>query len=295
MRVGRLLVVLGSPLVFGAGWLAGTRDAPPLPMAETAPPPPIASVCVDQAAMDANANLVAQLHEARAQLRQVHATAKELEAKTVEVEDRAPATFVTRPDEWSRMGKDGMLRLQTPCKSYDASPRIRVIGANVSRMSATGRSTSMAPFRLAAIGLVAEELPALEQAYARAHAQTWKRMRAICEKSDAYREAIAEHRPESDHERIETCRSALLPTRSERRPAMQRVAELLAANAGADRATTDEDRVLLTATQSSADLWSELDKTFGREKAKRVAESGLVCLDETVYDVRLPKEDDGPS
>lgn len=285
--------VLALGVVFAAGWggavLASQRPARAAePHAEVKEAPADVAACTDPSAMDANANLVAQLHDYKTRLAAAEGRREEAESKVAQLSAAAQVKHIASTDEWARMSREGTLRLKVPCSSWDgygsfAAKRIRR-GAG----SSGGRDRRFEREQRAEMaGLSAEEREALPDVYRRAHARTWSAMRSACEASADFRDAMREVADPTDQSRIDTCRRYLLNLHDgDSRAAMGRVTELRAARGGIDRATTDVERVTFVLTDAAQTLDEEMVKAFGREKATRAADNGVTCFDETIYSLR---------
>jgi hypothetical protein len=284
----KLLRLAAVPALFALGWLTATvqrgRPAAAAEVGAVAQAPAPSVACVDDDAMQANANLVRQLAE-------LNARAQRLEGDVVTAETRArvqqapPPPLSVPSAEWTRMREAKMLRLRTPCGSWDGRPRVSLRTPTHTRMSIGGHG-GLVSMRAESAGLAPEELTAVEDAYKRAHARTWGKMRAACT-DVVYSRSEA---PDNDAERLATCANRKLRVRAqETQRAMDRVAELRAAGASVERATTDEERILGALAESSDALAEELVHALGREKAARAVDYGIVCLDETTYMGERPK------
>lgn len=312
--------MFGFALLFVAGWASstltnrfGNAHAKPS-MAEPDRGGP-AGACVDDDAMRANANLVGQLHDVRGRLTRASEIEQLVATKQGTKSDRTDihASLSTPNAAWARMADEKTLRLRTPCSSWSGIGRFGIINGQRIAPSVV-MSTSEKQRRASVAGLSAAELTALNDAYARTHARTWASIKSTCEANEAYRKDLQDvidarnAEPESDVDRdgpvraptpppeppddelrISLCRGALLDmTTDTSRVAVTRVAELRAAGAGIDRASTDAERVLHALTTSSDHLYDEMVKTLGKELATRALDNGVLCTHETVYDARGP-------
>ena len=288
----KLLRLAAVPALFALGWLtASVRRGHPAAAAEPSDTHPTAEIattagaaCVDDDAMRANANLVRQLAELNARAQRLEADKVAADARAAE-RQAAPSPLAVPRDEWTRMREAKTLRLRTPCSSWSGRARVSLRTPSHTRLSIGGHG-GLASMRAEAAGLAPEELTAVEDAYKRAHARTWTKMRPACtdvvyERSEA---------PDNDAERLATCANRKLHVRAQQtQRAMDRVAELRAAGAGVDRTTTDEERILGALAESSETLAEELVHALGREKAARAVDYGIVCLDETTYMAERPR------
>jgi hypothetical protein len=281
--------------VFGVGWAVGRVGTPrSLAHAETAATPaPSARAepesCTDRLAMEANANLVGQVQEYKGLADRARQRATEAELRAAKTATTVPARLVIPREEWARMAREGTIRVQLPCASWDAPRRYGVrkpgsagIGSGTAARFETGQ-------RAAASGLLPEELETLADAYRRAHARTWTAMKPACEANDTFRETMAENGDDemSDEARIEHCRNIVLDVDEVApRVALTHVAELRAAGASIERASTDEQRIAFALTGATSVLYEEMTRAVGQEKAVRAIDHGVFCLAETMYDLR---------
>lgn len=266
---------------------------PATPAADPADPRASASSCVDAAAMEANANLVLQLQDTQRQLRSAEQRASMAESTAVAASSSAPATVVLARQEWSRMARDGMIRVLTPCNTPSATSHYAVRGQHrLNSYSHRGRSDPTARAEVA--GLSPEESEALRTVYERSHARTWRAMQGVCEASEAFRDAVKEMGDagsEADAVRSAICTNLLANASSDegRRAIVDVAVRRAAAHPTLGKGPTDAERVLFAVTASMDDLFDETVKMFGREKALRIANSGVLCVDEDVFDVREPR------
>ena len=303
MRVLRrpALTVVAAAVAFLGGWACARTEGPEPARADAASGgarPTHAEepeACTDRLAMEANANLVEQIRAYRTRLDLAEARSQEAERKLASVADAPPARVVTTREEWARMAAQRTIRLRVPCARWNTgqSYTVRRVGRHGLGIRRASRSFETGS-RADAAGLSPEELETLEGVYDRTHKRTWAAMRSACEASAAYREAVASREPGgvdlTDRERVEHCRSLVDPDDPSTRAALVRVAELHAASAGIDRASTDEQRIVFALTRGPADLFEEMSRTFGREKATRAVDNGVVCVDETLFDLRRADE-----
>jgi len=286
-------------LVFAAGWggamlvpqrpaRADTRVEPPEPAA-----PPAAMACTDPSAMEANANLVTQVHDYKARLALAESRRDEAEGKVGQLAAAAQLRHVASIDEWARMSREGTLRLKMPCSSWDGIGNFSTRRAKRGTMSRSGGNRRFERAQRAEMaGLSSEERDALPDVYRRAHARTWAAMRSVCEANADFRKAMTEVEEPTDESRVETCRNQLLDVHeATARTAMARVTELRAARGTVDRATSDVKRVTFALTDAPHTLDEEMVRALGREKATRAADNGVICFDETIYQVRAPDAD----
>ena len=290
--------------VFCGGWAAG-RTATAHALARTDVGTPAsgqavdpATSCTDRLAMEANANLVGQVHDYRSRLTAVERRAQEAELERTKAAEGPPARLVTSRAEWARMAREGTIRVRVPCSRPDRHPRFFVQRTHQHGIGISGSvRTFEAQNRAFAAGLSEHELEALADAYTRTQARTWAAMRSVCEANAGFRESI-ENRDEeaelTDEARIDDCRAHLLDIdEPDARAGLARVAELHAAGAGIDRTRTDAQRVAFALTSSPAALFDEMVRVLGREKATRVIDNGVLCLDETLFDLRAGESDEG--
>jgi hypothetical protein len=286
-------VALGA--VFLAGWGAARANAKPVVPQRDAltPSARAAEACTDHLAMEANANLVGQVQDYKRQLTFALDRATDAEQRAMTVANAPPARIVSSREEWGRMARDRSIRVKAPCETWSSTPRFstRKQGSGFSVGTRIGRSRMESNQRAALAGISAEELETLGEAYQRVHARTWAAMRSTCEAQPAFREWIASHEDEvddlTDMRRIEICRSTSLDVNDPNtRPALLHMAELRATGQGGERAASDEERIAFAVTNAPAVLFDEMVKTLGREKAIRAIDNGIVCVDETAYDLR---------
>ncbi len=250
--------------------------------------------------MEANANLVGQVHDYRSRLTVIERRAKEAELERAKAAGEPPARLVASRAEWGRMAREGTIRVRVPCAgpghgSHFAVHRVRQRGSGLGR-SGDGFETRE---RAAAAGLSPQELEALAEAYTRTHARTWAAMRSACEADVGFRESMEGRDPNdelTDEERIDECRSHVLDIDApSARAGLTRAAELQAVGAGMNGATTDEQRVAFALASSPAALFDEMVRALGREKATRAIDNGVLCLDETLFDLRTETESESES
>ena len=285
------LVSAAIALAFGVGWVAssvarGRIVAVPSASAaeakESKEPKEVA--CIDRAAMEANANLVAQLSEARREKSAADERMRDAETKLAAVASAraTPRAAGGDRDEWARMARDGRVRLRTPCTSWSSGRAFGRIGVGRRSFLSSGGAHELRE-RARAAGLEDGELETLEQAYTRAHARTWTEMRAACEEGKFFKEAIEESGPTSDADKIGICQASLLPNEPGPRAAMRRMAEARAAGT-ASPGRSAEERVSFALGRSVEVLFEEMTNALGREKAERALDYGVLCTNEITYE-----------
>ena len=296
VRVHSGLAALTLALVFAGGWLAASLSKEkPSARAEVLPQARLAggsaaaepTSCTDRLAMEANANLVGQVHEARGQLALAQSHTLATERKLAAIAQAPSPRLVTSAEEWARMAKEGTIRVRMPCSRWNAGGRYAVRTTKRGSLT-TGSSRNFETARRAdTAGLSSEEQETLAEVYTRTHARSWAAMRSACESNADYREAIAEQDEPSEQVKMTLCSARLLDVNEpSTRVALTRVAELRAAGAGLERAGSDAERVAFAFTDGPSILHDELVKALGREKATRAVDNGVLCVDESVYDVR---------
>ncbi|MFO0676102.1 MAG: hypothetical protein U0169_06190 [Polyangiaceae bacterium] len=239
----------------------------------------------------ANANLVDQVREANERATAAEARRLEAEGALARSEARAPGSLVASKDEWTAAVKDERIRVRTPCPTQRSS--VQFASMEPTRRSGSVSHRGDLAGRARAAGISDAELATLDEVYVRVHRKTWAKMATDCPvMPDARLESDGDDDARTrvlttDVERIRNCQGVLLsPDRLDVKDAIRNVAELRARGAGFDRAKTAEARILYALSQSGEVLFEELKATFGREKAARIADYGIVCLDETVYSAR---------
>lgn len=138
-------------------------------------------------------------------------------------------------------------------------------------------------------------MEALSEASDRALARTWAAMRRACEEDGIFRARMRGLAGEdlTDKMRVEICGGTVLHLNDPAaRAALTRVAELHAAGAGVDRTVNDAQRVADALMSASTVLYDETARVLGREKATRAIDDGVLCLDETLFDVRDSADSD---
>lgn len=280
-------LALAFPSTFALGWAARTPAVPQPPaisalagaLPGASPGAGATTGCVDTAAMEANENLVAQLHEQRRARTAAEHAASEAEAKVAAAAKArvVPASVAPAREEWARMARDRTVRIRTPCASWKAGRRF-----GNGRMGVVSSSAEVRR-RAAAAGLEEGELEALDAAYAAAHTRTWEAMRAACEEGPYFAAAIAESEVSNDADRVAICQASLLPSNDEgARGAIQRVAESRAAGKGVP-GHSREERVAFALSESTDVLFEEMRHALGEEKAVRAIDFGVLCTNETMF------------
>lgn len=290
-KLHAILLLLGSPALFGVGWATrSSREGRFGTEAASSPheSPATAvgtSACTDSLAMDANRNLTTQVRDYKERWLTAENEVRSDEARRAEAMRGLPASLAVDRTEWSRMGREGMIRLRVPCASWRSGPRVEL------RARTHGRAVTRSPREIVlhaeAVGLSPEEIETVEQAYERTHARLWAKIRAACEATEEYWENAEESPPENDHQRVERCRSNFLhPSSPDTQRSVDDVTALLSAFATDQRARTLEDRLLFTLAESPKDLFEEVSRVLGRERAARAFDYGAMCIDELVYVTR---------
>jgi len=301
----RVLTLFGLAVAFGGGLAVGRESnvrghaqadvGMPDRASETAAAAP---ACTDRLAMEANANLVGQLHDYRRRLVSAEERAKGAERERTRAAESPPSRLVTSRAEWARMAREGRIHVRLPCSNIDQSGSLTVRRAGSIGIGTSFRSGETQR-RAELLGLSRPEIQALADAYKRAHARTWAAMRPTCDANERFRTAVWAHdedHPPTDLQLIERCRNVVLDLDlddASAGAALTRVAELHAAGAGIGRATSDEQRAIFALTNAPAMLFEEMVGVLGREKAVRAIDGGLVCLDETVFDLRDGSDETG--
>jgi hypothetical protein len=294
MRVGLRIALEAVALatVFGIGWSSGREkrntDVPFRAELRLPPSAGAETSCLDRHAMEANRNLVEQVGEYRKRSETARQDAEASERRAAAVMSAPPSVLVPPPDEWARMARERTVRLRQPCASWASNSSHHVLRANGSR--SIDVTSSYTRTRTTTAGLSDAEVESLDEAYTRAQSKTWLAMKTVCERSDVYRDLLAEAADDiEDRQRIDLCTSALLDTSEIGvRNAIRNVATLRAARATIDRTTSDEERVVFVVSQASAVLYDAMVATLGSEKARRAIDNGVLCVDETVVDLRDP-------
>jgi hypothetical protein len=288
-------------LVFAAGWAGGSRSVSKEARAGTAPPTEGAT-CTDRAAMEANANLVDQVHDYRTRLGRVergHVSGL-TEPKVAPAMPVSSTKLFPAADEWARMARDGIVRVRVPCASWDMSSttELRTLATGSGRVAGRARMGRSFGALAETAGLSESEGDALKEAYARVVQQTWAKVQKACESRPSFTEAMTGVEDPDDGVRLGACQHDLAPSHDPAAAAtLRRVAELHAASAGVDRATSDEQRILFAITSTPKMLYEEMIHSLGHDKTLRVIDYGLTCFNETVYDARdveppPPEEED---
>jgi hypothetical protein len=241
-----------------------------------------AATCIDPAAMEANANLVGQVRDFNERLGLAQAAARDGKAKPAVAGEGSPEQLAVANDEWSRMAREGTFRVRVPCASWDSSASFETLSPDFGAASSQSLENAR---RADAAGLSPEELGALEGVYRQVNARTWRRMQGVCETNDEYRKAAKKLPPDAtDYDRAAMCRSSVLSMSDDASVrAMKNAAELRAAGAPIGRTKGEVERVFFAATESTGDLYSEMERVLGRDKARRAIDYGVVCLDESIY------------
>jgi hypothetical protein len=300
-------------LLFGAGWagnavtsrFAHTHSATAESRGGATAP---SKACIDREAMNANANLVVQLHDVRGQLTRAEQINRLTKLPAPSASGGTHPRLTTSNEDWSRMAQERTVRVRMPCSNWSDGSHFSVVNGGIRLRVGVTMHTHELRQRASVADLAPQEQEALSQAYARAHERTWESMRSICESNTAYKTAFEEATtptpsdsdsetdgpveppaPPSAEDRINMCRHALLDMRSDTsRVAVTRVAELRAAGAGVDRSNNDEQRVMYALTMSASELEDEMTKSLGTETTRRALDNGVLCTHEIVYDVRGP-------
>jgi hypothetical protein len=289
------LALLAAPLSFAAGaagW-GGARsqvesDAHAATIASPVAAAAPAATCIDPAAMDANQNLVGQVREANARLASAAAEAHKV-SLTLAARDRdVPSELGTPGSEWPRMGREGFLRLRSPCVSMSGPSRVTMRGPRSGSLR-THPSDASARARIA--GLSAEEVNAVDELYVREHAALWAKLKDACaalappsEEAESHdsresREQEAEReRHVTDYQRIAECRD--LAGTGLTKATVSEVAELRAAGVVPRASESPRVKVLFVLAGGGEDLSRDLVLLLGRDKAARVLAYGAYCIDE---------------
>jgi hypothetical protein len=250
--------------------------------------------CSDPIAMEANANLVGQVREYKRRLDLAEERTREAESKLARAASVAAARLAAPQEEWARMAREGTVRLRVPCGSWDHGGRFslrRAVHGGTVRVGSMSRHVEMRQ-RAEAAGLTEEELESLAEVYRRVQSGTWAAMKASCEANAEFRESMTDPEDTSDESRISACRAAMLDvTTDSGRLAIANVAQLRAVGATSERARDGAERVMFALTNAPQALDDEMARTFGREKAKRAIDNGVVCFDETLFDLKAQDSD----
>lgn len=276
----KIALFVAAPLAFALGRASRSHAEVSLPLPEPAAMAQAQAGCVDDAAMQANANLVARLSEVRREKEIVERAARtEARAAAERAREARASRRGAAPsrEAWARMARTGTVRLRSPCGSWSESSRIESEGRR-SVASAFERHR-----RAEAAGLEEAELELLDTAYAAANARTWGAMRAACEEGPYFAAALEESRPSSDADRIAICQTSLLRARGpEALAAVQRVAEARAAGKGVP-GPSPEDRVAFAIGESTEALYDEMVRALGEERAAHVLDLGVLCTNEAIF------------
>jgi hypothetical protein len=279
---------------FAVGWGSRALAQPSAP----APPPvaahaaePTASGCIDPAAMAANANLVVEVRAAERRAAAASGQASEAEGRAAAARADATRRFATSRDEWSRMAREGTIRVKIPCASWNSRGHLevqRVSGSRTIGMSSRGWPTVYAE----SAGFSREELDTLGEVYERVQERTWEAMRPTCESDPAYREALVSSEGEATaRAKIDACRGSFLDLSTYGVPAgLAAGVELRAAGDSRERATGATERLFFALSEAPAFLDEEMTRAFGREKALSAVDNGVACFDEVVYDLRTSRD-----
>ena len=181
------------------------------------------------------------------------------------------------------MAREGVVTLRTPCAAWDASPRVLFNGPRRTRVRSAGSVSVQADF----YRVPDEDRDTLAAAYDRAHTRTWQAMRPFCEQDENFRAALeGAEEPASDARKIHECTSVIVDARG---AAMREVAALRARGTDEGVKTDAQQRGLIALTAATQVLFEELTRSFGRERATALVEQGLVCTDESTFDLRDPR------
>lgn len=276
-------LVVGAAFALGGAAARGVPPASPPPAAAAATEPAPAS-CLDPLTLEANARLVAELREAQRSAQLATERAQAAETRMTLASTTTPARLAPGAADWARMAREGVVTLRTPCMAWDATPRVMLHGTRRTR----GRSASSVAMQADFYRVPDEDRDTLAAAYDRAHTRNWQAIRAVCEQDPDIREAIAglEGEAVTDARKIHECASVLVGARGE---AMREVAALRARGADEGAKTDAPQRGLVALTAATQVLFEELVKSFGRERATALVEQGLVCTDESTFDLRDPR------
>lgn len=283
-------------LAFVSARHGGRTNARP---AGVAGPTESSSSCVDARAMDANAVLVGDAQTCHGLLTRARADAARgaaLEAASARSASSILRALAMSREDWIEGSRSGGIVLRSPC----AAPRGRA-STTVYRRGRTsiGQAPPIAGFvtsaRTEASTLSPEETSALEDAYTRAHARTWAKMKTACAAIDGPDEEDDQRgRVDwSDAQRIGTCRGAAMHRADN--ATIGRVSELRTAGLPPSRGTEPEDVVILALAESTEELGRALGESLGVEKAARVTAYGSVCIDETFLFAPPPPRGEDPT
>jgi hypothetical protein len=286
------LALLAAPLSFAAGaagWGGGRShvesDAHAATIASPVAAAAPAATCIDPAAMDANQNLVGQVREANARLASAAAEAHKV-SLTLAARDRdVPSELGTPASEWPRMGREGFLRLRSPCVSLSGPSRVTMRGPRSGSLRTRPSDASM---RTRIAGLSPEEIAAVEELYTREHTALWAKMKDACaalappreenESHESREEETDRERHVTDYQRIAECRD--LAGTGLTKATVSEVAELRAAGVVPRASEAPRVKVLFVLAGGGEDLSRDLVLLLGRDKAARVLAYGAYCIDE---------------
>lgn len=279
-------VLVGAAFALGGAAGRGVPPASSPSVAAAAAPAtePAPATCTDTLALEANARLVAELRDAQRSAQVATERAQAAETKVLLASKTTPSRVAPAAADWARMAREGVVTLRTPCSTWDASPRVLFNGPRRTRVRSAGSVSTQADF----YRVPEEDRDTLAAAYERAHGRTWQAMRAACEQDPDVRAAIASDEEEvaTDVGHIRQCASALVGSRGD---AMREVAALRARGTDEGTKTDAQQRSLVALTAATQVLFEELVKSFGRERATALVEQGLVCTDESTFDLRDPR------
>lgn len=279
---------LGAIAMFAVGRASRSERAPTSVDTSPARGAGDTPTCIDRPTLAANANLVDQVTDYRRRVDRVREevanAAKAGNADASSLRGR----LLGSPDDWRRMARDRTIRVRVPCDTWSSGGTFSISRAG--HPAGITVAASMASERAEASGLSEAELQALGEAYDRARARTWTEMRPTCEKNDAYRKLLAERDEKTaldDAFRVSTCLAATLDVEDPAaRSALQEVAALRARGAGSERAGSDVERIAFALTNATGRLAEEMIHSLGVDAATRALDHGIVCFEETVYDLR---------
>ncbi len=246
--------------------------------------------------MDANAVLVGDAQTCHGLLTRARADAARRAA--ADAASARSASTILRAlamsrEDWIEGSRTGALVLRSPC----TMPRGRA-STTVHRQGqgTSGQALPVAGFvtlaRAEASTLSPAETSAVDDAYARAHARTWAKMKAACAAIDGPDEEDDQRdRAEwSDGQRVASCRAVAM--RRVDHAAVVRASELRTAGLPPARGTEPEDVVVLALAESTEELGRALGESLGTEKAARATAYGSLCIDETFLFAPPLREDD---
>lgn len=242
--------------------------------------------------MAANARLVVDAQDCHASLSRERDALSAADANARATENGRLARMLgTSPEDWTHAAETGALLLRTPCTTPRGEGTLYVHRSR--RIGISRGSGSRGPWvRGEAAGLSHEEVVAVSDAYERAHASTWTKMKESCERlSPPEERESAEGATEapSPADLVARCRLEVLPRID--RPALARAAEVVRAGKPPSRASTPEETVLVALGEMPAELARALEETLGVDKARRAAAYGMLCMDESVVFAPAPSQD----